>query len=295
MLLNRRAMMAAGASFAAAPSWPAARADEIRRYHSDYFSFIGSDAMGTVYLAHDNNRGQTGGQFFADHWIFMYADGQGVVPVHGSAHYANPGKVLETIPDSEHFRFRGSIAGGMTMSSPSNELELKVDGLKPVLRRQVTDSDYWIGAADAVMVWKGRSLRGRVIFEFIARTGYNRFTSDFSANWKNFNGLYLMTDNGRDIYIRHHEKVQPDAPRDSGMATLGGDGALTAIDFAIRESRAATDRSYHWPLKWRIEFSHLDQRWRLEAETIALEEVADWQTGGFAMSIIRGEVVRSDG
>ena len=295
MLLNRRTLIAAGAGLAASSAWPSAWADETKRYHSDYFSFIGSDASGSVYLAHDNNRGQTGTQYFADHWIFMYADGHGVVPVHGSAHYPNPGKVLETIPDSDHFRFRGTVAGGMTMSSPTNDIELVVEGLKPVLRRQVPESDYWIGAADAVMVWKGRTLRGRVIFEFIARTGYNRFTSDFGANWKNFNGLYLLTDNGRDIYIRHHDKVQPDTPKDSGMATLDGDGALAAIDFAIRDSRAATDRSYRWPLSWLIEFSHLGQRWRLEAETVTLEEVADWKTGGFAMSIIRGEVVKLDG
>ncbi len=58
-----------------------------KRYHSDYFSFVGSDRLGSVYLAHDNNRGQTGDAFFADHWVMMYAEGQGVVPIIGSAHY----------------------------------------------------------------------------------------------------------------------------------------------------------------------------------------------------------------
>jgi hypothetical protein len=75
---------------------------------------VGADAQGAVYLAHDNNRGQTGDRFFADHWIMMYAQGEGVVPIVGSAHYPNPGQILETIPDSAHFQFRGTVGGGRT-------------------------------------------------------------------------------------------------------------------------------------------------------------------------------------
>lgn len=108
--ITRRGFMAsAGAMFAELE----ARADsgEIeKRYHSDYFSFVGSDAEGTVYLAHDNNRGQTGEEFFADHWIFMYAENRGVVPVLGSAHYPNPNKCSIISPTQSTFsskvRFR---------------------------------------------------------------------------------------------------------------------------------------------------------------------------------------------
>jgi hypothetical protein len=293
-LLSRRSLILAGAGLAASARWPA-WADVTRRYHSDYFSFVGSDARGAVYLAHDSNRGQTGEQFFADHWIMMYAEGEGVVPILGSAHYPNPGKVLETIPDSEHFRFTGAIASGMRMRSASNDIDMAVDGLTPILRRQTPDNDYWIGAAPATMRWKGRDLRGRVIFEFIARTGYNRFTSDFGANWNNFNGLYLKTEDDRDLYLRYHERVQPGTPRESGMATVDGAGALSDISFGVRDSRAASERSYRWPTRWQVGFSHQGAGWRLEAETSALEEVADWTTGGFAMSVIHGEVSRADG
>lgn len=294
MLLSRRQTVFAGAALlAVAPS--SLRADPSRRYHSDYFSFVGSDARGTVYLAHDNNRGQTGDRFFADHWIMMYAEGQGVVPIVGSAHYPNPGKVLETIPDSEHFRFRGTIAGGIRMQSTSNDIDMSVDALTPILRRQTPDNDYWIGAAPATMRWKGRELRGRVIFEFIARTGYNRFTSDFGANWNNFNGLYLKTEDDRDIYLRYHERVQPGVPRESGIATIEDAGAMSDVEFGIRDSRAASERSYRWPLSWQVGFAHGGARWRLTVETVALEEVADWNTGGFAMSVVRGEVSRIDG
>ncbi|MGL4242518.1 MAG: hypothetical protein ACRCTI_15520 [Beijerinckiaceae bacterium] len=293
--IDRRSILASAMAAAATPVLAQSGAEPEKRYHSDYFSFIGSDAQGTVYLAHDNNRGQTGERFFADHWIMMWADGQGVVPIVGSAHYPNPGKLLEFIPDSDNFQFRGTIAGGMRMMSATNGIDMNVEGLKPILRRQQPDNDYWIGAAPATMRWKGRTLSGRVIFEFIARKGYNRFTSDFGANWSNFNGLYLLTDDGRDVYLRYHERVQPGVPRESGMATIEAEGVLTDIAFRIAESRAVADRDYRWPMKWDVGFTHNGARWRLTGETVALEEVADWKRGGFAMSVIKGEIMKADG
>lgn len=294
MSFNRRDLFCLGTGLvvsAGNPAW----AEATKRYHSDYFSFVGSDAAGSVYLAHDNNRGQTGDQFFADHWIMMYAEGAGIVPIVGSAHYPNPGQELLRIPDSEHFQFRGSIERGMRMVSATNGIDMSVDGLVPVLRRQTGDRDYWIGAASATMLWRGRTLKGRVIFEFIAQTGYNRFTSDFGANWSNFNGLYLLTDDQHDLYIRYHERLQPGTPRESGMATFEGPGTLSAIDFSIKETQALADRNYRWPIRWEVGFQHAGGQWRLEASTVHLEAVADWTRGGFAMSVIEGEIRRSDG
>lgn len=293
--INRRAFVVSAGALLAGFDPPRAGAEELKRYHSDYFSFVGSDAAGSVYLAHDNNRGQTGAQFFADHWIFMYAEGSGIVPVIGSAHYPNPGKILASIPDSEQFQFEGSLSSGMRVRSASNDIDLSVEPLTPILRRQQPGNDTWIGAAAAVLRWKGRTLQGRVIFEFIARTGFNRFTSDFGANWNNFNGLYLRGVEGGDLYLRHHEKVQADTPRDSGMSTIGGTGVFESINFEVLESREVKDRTYRWPQTWRVDFKHLGANWRLEASTHALEEIADWKTGGFAMSIVKGRATRADG
>ncbi len=294
MLFGRRDILGLGTGLVLCASNPV-RAEVTTRYHSDYFSFVGSDAEGSVYLAHDNNRGQTGEQFFADHWIMMYAEGTGIVPIVGSAHYPNPGRQLQVIPESEHFRFQGTVEGGLRMSSATNGMEMSVDTLVPVLRRQTENRDYWVGAASAILHWRGRTLKGRVLFEFIAQTGYNRFTSDFGANWTNFNGLYLMTEDHRDLYIRYHERIQPGTPRESGMATFDGTGTLSGIDFSIKDTQALADRSYRWPTRWEIGFTHAGDRWLLEASTTHLEAVADWTKGGFAMSVIHGEIRRLNG
>ena len=292
--LTRRGVIASTAAMLTGLVPGSVAAEDVKRYHSDYFSFVGSDPTGTVYLAHDNNRGQTGEQFFADHWIFMYAEGNGVIPVVGSAHYPNPGKALEFIPNSEHFQFEGSLVTGMRLRSVSNDIELAVAPLTPILRRQQPGNDTWIGATAAVLRWKGRTLQGRVIFEFIARTGFNRFTSDFGSIWNNFNGLYLRGVEGGDLYLRHHEKMQADTPRDSGMSTIGGIGVLENISFEVLDSRVVADRPYRWPERWRVAFKHGGANWTLEAETMALEEIADWKTGGFAMSIIKGRARRTN-
>jgi hypothetical protein len=53
---------------------------------------------------------------------------------------------------------------------------------------------------------KDRTLKGRVIVEYLQRHNWNRFVADFAANWRNFNGLYLMTDGDADFYMHYHER-----------------------------------------------------------------------------------------
>jgi hypothetical protein len=181
------------------------------------------------------------------------------------------------------------------MVSASNGIDMEMGGLEPILRHQLPDNDFWIGAAPATMKWRGRTLEGRVIFEFIARRGFNSFTSDIGDNWRNFNGLYLLTEDGRDIYVRYHEKLTPGVPRESGMATVERDGVMSDIDFRITASRAVDSRTYRWPTNWAVDFTYNGSRWTLSGETLFLEMVADWNWGGFAMSIISGELSKADG
>jgi len=86
---------------------PAAAAETLS-YYSDYFSFVGEDAKGKVAFALDNNRGQDGEHFQAEHFAVLHDEHKGWLRVQGSGAYPNPAGVLRTIPDSRDFAFSGA-------------------------------------------------------------------------------------------------------------------------------------------------------------------------------------------
>lgn len=108
-------------------------------YYSDYFSFVGNDRRGSVFLAHDNNRGRDGDEFQADRWIVMYDEREGWIEVRGSQHYKNARRQLERIPDSAHFSFAGTTSAGIKIESPINEMSLSIDPIPQTLRRETAD------------------------------------------------------------------------------------------------------------------------------------------------------------
>lgn len=265
-------------------------------YYSDYFSFVGSDERGYVMLAHDNNRGQDGDSFQADHWIVMYDQHDGWIDVVGSEHYENSSKLLERIPPSKHFVFEGTPQTGISMVSRSNDMEMTVASLPQTLRRENKDGIFWVGGAGAVMHWRGRTLRGRVIFEYLQRHDWNRFTGTFEANWKNFNGLYLLVDRDRDFYVHSHERDWGSdlTGKLVGMASWGNPAPISSIGFRIAESEAVPEKRFRWPARWDVSFHYDGKDYRLDLHTINRKYVTDWDTGGFAMSIVRGTIETSD-
>jgi hypothetical protein len=290
---------AAGVAAASAPPWAIADTREPKFYFSDYFSFVGRDNKGYVYLAHDNNRGRTGDDHFADHWIAMYDEATGWVDVKGSAHYPNPGKVLATIPDSQFFQFKGTSTSGIELASAQNEMRWTIGALSPVLKRESADGIFWIGAAPSTLTWKGRTLEGRVLFEYLQRHNANRFTSGFGGGtFQNFNGLYLMTSEGRDFYVHFHERQGGSdlTGKLVGCATWGTPAPIDSIDFKITETAAIPYRTtYRWPIAWRVGFDHGGKRYVLDLVTAERLLVADWETGGFAMSVVSGVISATDG
>lgn len=265
-------------------------------YFSDYFSFVGKDERGFVMLAHDNNRGRDGDKFQADHWIVMYDQHDGWIDVVGSEHYENKSKSLEQIPDSQNFSFSGTPQTGIEILSKSNNMHMKVAPLPQTLRREDKDGIFWVGGADAVLQWRGRTLRGRVIFEYLQRHNWNRFTGAFEANWKNFNGFYLLAGNDRDFYMHSHERDWGSdlTGKLVGMANWEDAAPLTNLVFKISASVPVPEKRFHWPEKWEIDFSHHGKDYRLALHTIDRKYVTDWDIGGFAMSIVSGSIESSD-
>lgn len=266
-------------------------------YYSDYFSFVGRDEKGSVYLAHDNNRGRDGDSYQADHWIVMYDEVSGWIEVKGSEHYANTERLLDRIPASAHFSFAGTPAAGTVMTGATNDMVMQVGPLPRTLYRENQDGIFWVGGAPATLLWKGRRLAGRVLFEYLQRHNWNRFTGNFEANWKNFNGLYLMTDNGADFYAHYHEREGGTDlnGRLVGLASWGDPAPLSDLDFRIVKSAMSSSGKFSWPMAWDVGFTHGGRAWRLALDTSMSREVADWTTGGFMMSVVKGTIAARDG
>lgn len=69
-------------------------------YYSDYFSFVGQDDQSRVFFALDNNRGQDGASWQAEHFIVLHDKKEGWIKLEGNGSYENEDRILEMIPDS---------------------------------------------------------------------------------------------------------------------------------------------------------------------------------------------------
>ena len=97
---------------------------------------------------------------------------------------ANLDKLLDSVPKSDHFTVTGKPEIRCNHASPSNDMRLFVEPLPRTLYRENADGIFWIGGAAANLAWKGRTLKGRVLFDYLQRHNWNRFTADFGANWQ---------------------------------------------------------------------------------------------------------------
>ncbi|MDW7709226.1 MAG: hypothetical protein SCH98_02035 [Deferrisomatales bacterium] len=266
-------------------------------YYSDYFSFVGQDEQGRVAFALDTNRGQDGREFQAEHFAVLHAEGQGWIGLRGSGPFPNTGQVLEGLTDSEHFRFSGTPESGMTIESPENSLSLRIDAIPVHLDRKRGQDRYWMGSVSATLVWAGRTLPGRVIYEHIHFEDWNRLARTYPGFWRDFHGLYLLlrdpaTGDLGDLYLHRQ--------RSEKLAGLTGlvDGFAVADGRAVRLEGAEVDVTgrrpalgfYRWPRSW-------EGRWSGAGEeltfTLRLEDrktIVTWIIGGFAMGIAEGTV-----
>jgi hypothetical protein len=145
-------------------------------YVSDYFSFIGHDDDGYVAFALDNNRGRDGDAYQAEHFLVLHDEHQGWINVTGNGRYENHEKQLVAIPNSTAFQFQGTPETGMRITSDTNELALKIAPIPQRTSNRHNGAVTWMGSASAVLTWRGRTIRGRVIYEYLRMPGFNRPT-----------------------------------------------------------------------------------------------------------------------
>ncbi len=274
-------------------------AQERLAYYSDYFSFIGADDRGRVAFALDTNRGQDGVEFQAEHFVVLHDETDGWQKLDGNGSFANPAGKLLSIPNSVHFHFQGLPGTGMIIESPANRLALKIQPIPMVIDRHYLNDRYRMGSAPATLNWRDRSLRGRVIYEFVHFNNWNRLTRTYFGFWKNFHGIYLMTIDPvtkapGDFYLHSQQSNK----RKSLVGLVDGFAVIDGNILHLRDTqiRVGSKRPalgfYLWPNSWTGHWQNETKSERIEFSLRLTERktFGNWVLGGFAMGIVKGVV-----
>lgn len=281
------------------PAFPASAGENLA-YYSDYFSFIGRDAIGYVAFALDNNRGKDGQDYQAEHFGVMYDEKAGWVPLTGTGDYDNTQGLLDRIPDSPEFKFKGTPEAGITIRSPANVLALKIDPMATRLSESKENRLQRWGSAKAVLTWKGRAIPGRVIYEYLVVNAWNRLSRSYAGTWDNFQGFYLILDRGapdqwEDLYLRSEGRGE--SRRTRGFITGDGwQGVIHSPSFKA-DRKAFNFGFFRWPQHWEIQVNLRDgndaMSGRLDLRQVSRKNQGNWIIGGFAMSVVEGTWVRN--
>ena len=267
-------------------------------YVSDYFSFVGRDAQGHVAFAIDNNRGRKGEEYQAEHFVILHDENQGWVEIPGYGKYENLPGELRNIPDSPYFSFEGNSHRGLTITARDVPLSLELAPIELKVVRTVEDRGIFaMGSAAATLHWKDRTLRGRVIQEYLVVKGWNRLSGfDFGTLFRSvsFQGLYLVTEEGNDLYVHNTNggivQLGPAVDR-LGFYAEGNEVEETRdLEFEVLR-KAQGLGLFRWPVAWRANWK--TPEWgpgRVEVQVADFKRVASFVLGGFGMGIVTGYV-----
>ena len=261
-------------------------------YVSDYFSFVGQDSEGHVAFALDNNRGRDGAAYQAEHFLILHDERRGWINVMGNGPYENGRKELKTIPDSPVFRFQGTPLTGMTIASEPNRLTLRIDAIPQRISNRHNRAATWMGSAPAVLTWNGRSIGGRVIYEYVMMPDFNRLTRTYWGMWKEFQGLYLVAGGTGDVYVhsQRSERLALLVGMISGFAAFN-DHTESMKDLNVEPlDREWAFGFYRWPTAWRITWTGAAGPAVLILTQSEHKRIANWVIGGFSMGIVKGEL-----
>jgi hypothetical protein len=272
-------------------------AEELQRqklaYYSDYFSFIGSDERGRVAFALDNNRGRDGDSWQAEHFVVLHDEKTGWQAVTGSGPYYNVTRQLETIPNSPDFSFEGTAGNGLLIQSKPNALALRIAPVKVQIAEKRGLAEYRLGSAEATLIWRDRTLTGRVIHEYLFVPAFNRLTRKYAGEFRDFHGIYASIENVGDLYI-HTQKgafFSPLIAKQEGFLFLNGQGyPLSWLNVSVRKSSLAPG-FYRWPEWWEGSFAAGLDHYAFTGRITDRKTVSSWVIGGFAMGIVKGSLV----
>jgi hypothetical protein len=262
-------------------------------YVSDYISFVGEDAQGHVAFALDNNRGRDGDAYQAEHFVVLHDERQGWINVLGNGRYDNPKHELWTIPDSPAFTFQGTPATGITVASRADRLTLRVEPIPAAVERAHQGARYRMGGAPAVLEWAGRTLKGRVIYEYVFMPEFNRLTRVYWGLWKEYQGLYLAIGGQGDLYVhsQQSELIVPLVGRLLGFTVLNGHvETLEELALSVLDRTMALG-FYRWPTRWQVEWTGREGPVSATLTLSDRKSFGNWVFGGFSMGIVKGDAM----
>jgi hypothetical protein len=261
-------------------------------YVSDYVSFIGQDSQGKVAFALDNSRGRDGETYQAQHFLVLHDEKTGWARLYGNSRYDNAGKELKAIPDSPFFQFRGAPRTGMTIVGESNRLMLNIEPIPLRTSRRHDGAAVWMGSAPAVLTWQGRTISGRVIYEYLMMPDFNRLTRTYWDLWKEYQGFYLKIGSDGDVYL-HRQLSERLAPLmgllDGFTAFDGATGSMKDLKVEVLDRELARG-FYRWPTAWRITWTGPQGPATLNLKQVTRTSIWNFAIGGFSMAVVRGEL-----
>ncbi len=261
-------------------------------YVSDYFSFVGRDEQGYVMFALDNNRGQDEDTWQAEHLAVLHDERKGWVPLQGSGSYENTRKELERIPDSSFFQFHGDQATGISIESAANHLSLVVDPIPNRVTQTYQEGEYRLGSAAGVLTWQGRTIKGRVIYEYLMMPEFNRLSRTYWGLWKHFQGLYVVVEGLGDLYVHSQESdmLAPLVGTLNGFLALDDKTATFQVLQATLLDHSQAWGLYRWPTGWGINWVSQEGSGHARLALYDMKTMGNWVIGGFAMGVVRGTV-----
>lgn len=187
----------------------------------------------------------------------------------------------------------------MTITSEPNNLVLRIEPITVALSRHHNRARYAMGSSAAMLEWAGRTVKGRVIYEYLIMPDFNRLTRTYWGLWKEFQGLYLTVGGKEDlgdlyVHSQKSDMIIPLVGQLAGFAVLDAQGdPLEGLTFTP-VSRTMTLGFYRWPVEWRLEWVRRDEP---VSTTLTLSDrkvIGNWLIGGFAMGIVTGEITLND-
>jgi hypothetical protein len=264
--------------------------DPALAYVSDYFSFVGQDEHGRVCFALDNNRGRDGADYQSEHSLSLFDEELGWVALVGQGDLPNPTHALDTLPDDEFFTFEGTAENGIVIRSELNGIELAVEPVPRMIAHHAHAAESWMGASGATLRWHDRTLRGRVIYEFLSIPGFNRITRVYPGFWRDFQALYLRLEPAGDLYF--HVQDNPALSELFGAAVgflVRDDGAVDVLERVELEhvGHRQAFGFYRWPTSW---YGRLGVAVPFRFELVERDVISNWVLGGYALGIAAGEL-----